>query len=639
MKKIAVIAIQHPTEPGLFLHGLRVDNQKFACPGGHCHPGETEHESATRELEEETGLKGIKLDKVHDKVYGDNHVVLFHGVHPGNQDPHSQDDPDKEFVTFKFLDPNTHANLHVPRKNNIVTDWIQQSLQKDQPVLKLPKVPDVPNRLDQEVRPLPSGQTAAARRQKKIAAKSYVARIQHSTGRPRSPQHEAATTKFVNGIANAWQHKVAGKRAQPGAVSVPQFGTSGEPRYAEQAGFYSTEFQNMHPGRSIQEHEAAHMLMNHVARRYGEDSKDKLIDHVLAHFHVDDRNAMYRTLTGSRSYAHSPAIKEEMMNHMRDYLADPIRRNYLNEKAKKQGAVLDHNRMKTSWKNATAYLKNVTPAWLRSSDTEHHAIQQKANQLKSSIAHQQPEKLAASVGKITVEPFVVDKASFNPRKHDFIVRYQHRGKHVGSLYVTHKKDGLMPFEFQVKPSMQRKGIGSAMAQHAQKLSGKRIIRSPDMTDAGRAFAEKFIGPSKPIRKDEQAPMQAPIPLILQIPISLHGKTTKMTIKNFGDMNQIDHASIRNVIDGQKFHEPIDDKKMIFKPHVLKGVDGKEMHILLVYGAPAKIMNMKGSTPYIPIDKEDYDKFSKLGPAITSQAAGIKFHPAELKAGDQVLKTY
>jgi len=379
MKKIAVIAIQHPTEPNLFLHGLRRDNKKWACAGGHCHPGETDHESATRELEEETGLKGVKIEKVHERTYGQNNIILFHGVHPAGQLPDAKADPDKEFVTFKFLDPNTHENLHVPTEHNIVSDWIKK-----------------------------------------------------------------------------------------------------------------------------------------------------------------------------------------------------------------------------------------TP----------------------------PAPITKASGKIKVEPFVVEPSAFNPKKHDFIVRYQMGGKQVGFLAVTHKKDGIMPFNFEVKQKYQRKGIGSAMASHAQKLSGKKLARSPDMTEAGRAFANKFIGPDGKIKKSEQpAPAPAPINMVLQIPVSLHGKTTKMTVKNFGDMNQIDHQTIQRTIEGQKFHEPIDAKDMIFKPHVLKGVDGKEMHILLVYGAPKKIMNMKGSTPYIPIDKEDYEKFSKLGPALTSEATGVKFHPAELKAGDQVIRTY
>ena len=151
--------------------------------------------------------------------------------------------------------------------------------------------------------------------------------------------------------------------------------------------------------------------------------------------------------------------------------------------------------------------------------------------------------------------------------------------------------------------------------------------------------EEIDAHAKSLKKDEQPIPQPPVPLVLQIPVSLHGKSTKMTVKNFGDMNTIDHQTIQSTIDGQKFHEPIDASKMIFKPHALKGVDGRETHVLLVYGAPHKIMNMKGSTPYIPIDKDDYEKFRKLGPALTSEATGIKFHPAELKAGDQVLKTY
>ena len=250
MKKIAVIAIQHQTEPNLFLHGLRTDNQKWACAGGHASPGETDHEAATRELEEETGLKGIKLDKVHEKVYGENHVVLFHAMHPANQELNAKADPDKEFVTFKFLDPTTHENLHVPKNHNIIADWLKKPLKKDQPQIKFPKVPDIPTRLDQEVRSVPPGQTASAKRKRNIGIKSYLSRLSHATGIPTQPYHAEDTKTMVNKIGNSYQSRVKGaKSVTPGAVTVPAFRHS-EPMYGQQAGYYSSGISR-HTSRSI----------------------------------------------------------------------------------------------------------------------------------------------------------------------------------------------------------------------------------------------------------------------------------------------------------------------------------------------------------------------------------------------------
>lgn len=139
MSKIVVIAIKHPSEPHLFLHGLRSVERKWALPGGHASPGETSLETITRELQEETGLSGVKLDKVHEQTYGDNRVVLFTGTHPHGAELNSSNDPDSEFTTFKFLDPNNHENMHVPKKHNILTQWIQGNT--EEPKKKSSKTP------------------------------------------------------------------------------------------------------------------------------------------------------------------------------------------------------------------------------------------------------------------------------------------------------------------------------------------------------------------------------------------------------------------------------------------------------------------------------------------------------------------
>jgi 8-oxo-dGTP pyrophosphatase MutT (NUDIX family) len=503
MNKITVIAIRHPSEPSLFLHGLRKDNHKWSLPGGHAKPGETPHESASRELEEETGIKGVKLDKIHNTKYGNLDVHLFSTDHIPDQLDTSKD-PDAEFVTFKYLDPTEHENLHVPKHKNILVDWMKSHLRKDQPTLKLPKVPNIPSRLDTHLYPVPGGQKKSDKRQRDIVHRSQMERIRRGIGIKVTKDHPSFS-KFKDTISEVGQAQNRVDKGifprVPGLVSTTLNPADKTPVHSTMTGMYSQDFENANKTRSTPEHEAAHMLMGHVEDKYGMAAKEKLIDHVLAHFHPEDRNAMFRSITGGGGYKPDSDIQEEMINQFRDYLSDPNRRNDLNRRASMMGTSLDHNRMKTSWKNATSYVKNITPEWLKGNVSDVDSIQQKASQLKPFVGY--PQKLAASevhmdnlkkALKIKVEPFTADPGWFNPKKHDFKVSAIHNGKEVGRLYVTHKPEGIMPFELNVDQKHRRKGYASAMASHAQKISGKKIVRSSDMTEDGRNFANKFIKP-------------------------------------------------------------------------------------------------------------------------------------------------
>jgi hypothetical protein len=211
----------------------------------------------------------------------------------------------------------------------------------------------------------------------------------------------------------------------------------------------------------------------------------------------------------------------------------------------------------------------------------------------------------------------------------------------------------MPFNFEVKEKFRRQGFGTALARHAQKISGKKLLPSPDMTPHGQAFAESFFG--KQLKKSD--PAKIANNTILMYPVSLGGKRLKsngiplhMTIKSFGDSDKLDHKSIQNTIDQHKLEEVIDPSRMLFSPHKLKGLDGTEHHVLLAYGAPAKIEQVRQSTqdlgpsfknflPHISIDKEDWEDLSSRGTSFTAKDLGLQFHPAELRSGNTVLKTY
>jgi len=126
MRRVAVVAIQHPSLPNLFLHGKRRDNKRWAMPGGHANPGETPHDNARRELREETGLMIKEMEHCRNGCFvapeGDKvDVSLFMCSAPQDLDVDAHKDPDYEFSEFKWLDPsNEEYDFHVPADRNLL---------------------------------------------------------------------------------------------------------------------------------------------------------------------------------------------------------------------------------------------------------------------------------------------------------------------------------------------------------------------------------------------------------------------------------------------------------------------------------------------------------------------------------------
>jgi 8-oxo-(d)GTP phosphatase len=141
MKKIAVIALQHSEHPNLYLHGRRKDNSTWCMPAGHFETGEHPTNAAIRELEEETGLKVYPIFE-RKKDYATDHgpiqVYLFKARYDGLPVT-NKNDPDREFVEFKFLDPNRDdIHWHVPKERNILLDLSKSGLEAIKKIMRTP---------------------------------------------------------------------------------------------------------------------------------------------------------------------------------------------------------------------------------------------------------------------------------------------------------------------------------------------------------------------------------------------------------------------------------------------------------------------------------------------------------------------
>lgn len=110
------------------LMGLREDCEKWANPAGHIKIGEDPYVGAQRELIEETNLDAKEIKLVEVSYNKDKKILLYLFVVQVDleQEIDVSNDPDKEFITARFLDPNEiKEEMHIPVDENVaIKYWI-----------------------------------------------------------------------------------------------------------------------------------------------------------------------------------------------------------------------------------------------------------------------------------------------------------------------------------------------------------------------------------------------------------------------------------------------------------------------------------------------------------------------------------
>jgi len=159
MKKVSVVAIQHPQYPNLFLHGIRSDTGKHNLIGGHADDGETPIETARREAREEAQLEIKDLSQIANGQFKgeddeDISVTLFLCKMPNNALINCTNDEDREFEQggFKFIDPIKMKNkLHVHPKKNLLVQYLTGQLPSNTKQLDKSELFDNSEQLKKEV--------------------------------------------------------------------------------------------------------------------------------------------------------------------------------------------------------------------------------------------------------------------------------------------------------------------------------------------------------------------------------------------------------------------------------------------------------------------------------------------------------
>lgn len=117
MKKPTAVAAIAALRDGKLLMGRRSDDDTWCCPGGHVEENERPHAAAVRELLEETGLTAEWLRPLARETVKDGEIVVHAFEAEVDGEPSAENDPDEEFIEFRWVDPSALpsdivSNLH-----------------------------------------------------------------------------------------------------------------------------------------------------------------------------------------------------------------------------------------------------------------------------------------------------------------------------------------------------------------------------------------------------------------------------------------------------------------------------------------------------------------------------------------------
>jgi tRNA nucleotidyltransferase (CCA-adding enzyme) len=124
MKKCGIILYDSDLKQYLLVHGLK--SQKWGFPKGHMEQGETEEQTALRELEEETGIKITK--PLHRKVRFRNNVYFMVSMAHSEIPAEMVIQDRNEIEMAKWFSEEEILRLKIDNCNFGLKNWVNQNL-------------------------------------------------------------------------------------------------------------------------------------------------------------------------------------------------------------------------------------------------------------------------------------------------------------------------------------------------------------------------------------------------------------------------------------------------------------------------------------------------------------------------------